>query len=52
METEFTIEYLTEKELTKPKVLQRSSVVRVSLRGEMKLVDSIIALLKTQYNLE
>ena len=49
METDFTIEYLSEEEKRKPQLLQQPVVVRVIIRGEMILADAIIALIKTKY---
>ena len=49
MITQFRIEYLSEEEKAKDKVLQRPVEVLVRLEGEMQLADAIIALLKTKY---
>ncbi len=51
MRTEFRLEYLSKEEESKPQVLQQPVAVRVTLEGEMKLADAIIALLKTKYTM-
>ena len=51
MITKFRIEYLSEEELKKPKVLQRPTAVLITLEGELTLVDAIVALLKTKYKM-
>ncbi len=51
MITEFRIEYLSEEEFQKPKVLQQPVAVRVKLEGEMKLCDALVALIKTKYTM-
>ena len=51
MKTEFKVEYLSKEEREKAKVLQKPVAVKVTLEGEMKLVDAIIALLKTKYTM-
>ena len=50
MNTEFTVQYITESERQKPKVCQKYTFVRVKLDGEMKLCDALIALIKTKYD--
>ena len=51
MITEFRVEYLSEEELKKPKVLQQPVAVRVKLEGEMKLCEALVALIKTKYTM-
>jgi len=51
MKTEFRIEFLSDEEKQKPKVLQVATAVRISLEGEMILADDVVAFLKTKYNL-
>ena len=51
MKTEFTVEYLSEEELIKPKVLQTPIAVRVTIEGKVELVDALVALIKTRYNM-
>ena len=51
MITQFRVEYLTEEELGKAKVLQKPVVVLVSLEGEVKLCDALVALIKTKYTM-
>ncbi len=51
MITEFRVEYLSEEELQKPKILQRPIAVRVKLEGEKELCDALVTLIKNRYTI-